>query len=204
MRTVRVLSLLVAVVGATALGAATWMVGWDNLWSTPDQRGQRLFESGRYQEAAHTFAAPMWIGAAQFRNGDFKAAAETFGGLDTAESAYDQGNALLMSGKYQEAIARYDRALALRPGWPDATANRELARLRGERIAGKGADAGDQREGADKIVFDRDKKEQGGQDTQTVAEMSDAAARALWLQRIEPRPADFLQSRFLYQLQGAP
>lgn len=204
MRTVRLLCLLVVALGVSALGVATAMVGWSSLWSTPDQRGQRLFEAGLYDKAAHTFANPMWIGAAQFRNGDFKAAAETFGGLDTAEAAFDQGNALLMSGRYQDAMARYDRALALRPGWPDAAANRELARLRGERIAGKGADAGDQREGADKIVFDRDKKEQGGQDTQTVAEMSDSAARALWLQRIEPRPADFLRSRFLYQLQSTP
>jgi len=30
--------------------------------------------------------------------------------MDTAEAAYDQGNALLMLGKYEDAVGRYDRA----------------------------------------------------------------------------------------------
>ena len=112
---------------ATLAGAA-WSVGWSQLWLTPDQRGRRLMAQQRYAEAAAAFADPMWRGVAQFRAGDFKAAAQTFGGMDTAEAAYDQGNALVMLGKYDEAIERYDRALALRPGWPDAEANRTLAR----------------------------------------------------------------------------
>ena len=103
------------------------LVSWQDLWSTPDQRGQRLMEAGHYAEAAAQFADPMRRGVAQFRAGDFKAAAETFGGIDTADAAYDQGTALIMLGKYDEAIKRFDRALVLRPGWADAEANRTLA-----------------------------------------------------------------------------
>lgn len=189
-----------------ALAIAAWMVGWANLWSTPDQRGWRLMEERRYAEAALSFADPMWQGTAQFRAGNFKEAAQIFGGMDTAEAAYDQGNALVMLGKYDDAIARYDRALALRPGWPDAEANRTLARLRAEAIRQKGGDAGDQREGADQIVYDKDKKDQQGQQTQVAgAPMSDEAVRALWLKRVQTRPADFLKARFAYQLQaGTP
>jgi len=55
------------------------LVSWQDLWSTPDQRGQRLMEAGHYAEAATQFADPMRRGVAQFRAGDFKAAAETFG-----------------------------------------------------------------------------------------------------------------------------
>jgi hypothetical protein len=40
-----------------------------------------------------------------------------------------------MLGKYQDAIQRYDRAIALRPGFADAEANRALAKLRAERLA---------------------------------------------------------------------
>lgn len=204
MKTVRTLGFICVLIVLASLGVATWAVGWEDLWSTPDQRGRRLFEAGRYAEAAEAFADPMWIGAARFRAGGFREAAEMFGGLDTPESAFDQGNALVMLGKYEEAMARYDRALALRPSWPEAAANRELARLRAERMKQTGADAGDQREGADRIVFDKDKKDQGGQATETAAAMSDDAVRALWLKRIEPRPAEFLQARFLYQLQATP
>lgn len=191
-------------VTVVALVAAAWIVGWSNLWSTPDQRGRRLMAEGRYAEAAAAFVDPMWQGVARFRAGDFKEAAQTFGGMDTAEAAYDQGTALVMQGKYDEAIARYDRALTLRPGWPEAEANRTLARLRAEMVRQKGGDAGDQREGADQIVYDKNKKNQAGQETQVSgAPMSDEAVRALWLKRVQTRPADFLKSRFAYQLQAA-
>jgi Ca-activated chloride channel family protein len=179
------------------------LIGWQDLWSTPDQRGQRLMDAGRYAEAAVQFADPARRGVAQFRAGDFKAAAETFGGIDTAEAAYDQGTALIMLGKYDEAIQRFDRALALRPGWADATANRALAAARGAKINKGGSDAGDQREGADQIVYDKDRKS-GGQDTRAEGAMSDQSVRALWLKRIEPRPAEFLRSRFLFQLEQKP
>jgi Ca-activated chloride channel family protein len=179
------------------------LIGWQDLWSTPDQRGQRLMEAGRYTEAATQFADPMRRGVAQFRAGDFKSAAETFGGIDSADAAYDQGTALIMLGKYDEAIQRFDRALSLRPAWADAQANRALAVARGAKLKNSGGDPGDQREGADQIVYDKDKKS-GGQDTQTEGVMSDASVRAMWLKRIEPRPAEFLRSRFLFQLEQKP
>lgn len=198
-----------AITGAfcvVALVGAAWSLGWSRLWLTQDQRGRHLMAQQRYAEAAAEFADPMWAGVAHFRAANFKEAAQTFGGMDTAEAAYDQGNALVMQGKYDEAIARYDRALALRPGWPDAEANRTLARLRAEMVRQKGGDAGDQREGADQIVYDKDKKNQAGQETQVSgAPMSDEAVRALWLKRVQTRPADFLKARFAYQLQaGSP
>ncbi|WP_421999194.1 tetratricopeptide repeat protein [Reyranella sp.] len=192
----------IAALSAVALAAAGGIVGWGNLWSTPDQRGRHLMEEGRYAEAAAAFADPMWQGVARFRAGDFKGAAQAFGGLDTAEAAYDQGTALIMLGKYDEAVARFDRALALRPGWADAEANRTLARLRAERVRQAGGDAGDQRLGADQIIFDRDAKRQDGQETRVEgAPMSDKAVRALWLKRVQTRPADFLRARFAYQLE---
>ena len=204
-RTIRSLA-LTAVLTAGALAVAGWSIGWPALWETPDQRARRLMAHGDYAAAAKAFADPMWIGVALFRAGEFKAAAQTFGGMDTAPAAFDQGNALLMMGKYDEAVARYDRALALRPGWADAEANRTLARLRAERIRQKGGDAGDQREGADEIVYDKDRKNTGGQETEVSgAPMSDEAVRALWLKRVQTQPADFLRARFAYQLQsGAP
>lgn len=193
----------VAAVTAGALLVATWSCGWQDLWSMPDQRGRRLMAQARYADAAAAFADPMWQGVARFRAGEFKRAGQVFGGLDTADSAYDQGNALVMQGKYDEAVARYDRALALRPGWADAEANRTLARLRAERLRHPGGDLGDQREGADEIVYDRKGKRPDGQSTEAAgAPMSDEAVRALWLKRVQTQPSDFLRSRFAWQLQS--
>jgi Ca-activated chloride channel family protein len=179
------------------------LVGWQDVWSTPDQRGQRLMAAGRHAEAAAQFADPMRRGVAQFRAGDFKTAAETFGGIDTAEAAYDQGTAMIMLGKYDDAVKRFDRALALKPGWADATANRTLATLRAAKVKQTGGTTGDQEQTADQIVYDKTRK--GGLDTEVEAgAMTDQSVRALWLKRIEPRPAEFLRSRFLFQLEQKP
>jgi Ca-activated chloride channel homolog len=147
----------------------------------------------------------MWRGAALMKAGQFKDAAQAFGGVDTAEAAYNQGNALVMLGKYDDAVARYDRALALRPEWTDAGANREIARLRAARMKTAGEDAGEQKESADDIVYDKTKKNEGGEETLTNGgPMSDDQVRALWLKRVQTRPADFLRARFAYQVQAQP
>lgn len=203
MSTLRALALL-GVLLLVALALAAWRLGWSDLWASPDQRGYVLFERGRFRDAAAAFADPMWRGAAQMRAGDFKAAEATFAAIDSADGAYDQANALVMLGKYEEAVARYDHALGLRPGWAQAEANREIARLRAERLNALGADAGDQREGADRTVYDKDARNPEGQETQvTGTPMSDEAVRALWLKRVQTKPADFLRARFAYQLQAS-
>ena len=183
------------------LAAIGWRIGWDELWASGDQRGRWLMNHGRYAEAAQAFDDPLWRGVALMRGVDFKAAEQAFAGLDTPLSAYDQGNALVMQGKYDEAIRRYDRALALRPGWADAEANRTLARLRADLVRKKGGNTGDEEQKADEVVYDKDKKNNDGMNTRVEAGMSDAAARDLWLKRVQTRPADFLKARFLYQLQ---
>ena len=193
--------------GITAVALALGMsrIGWYDLWASPDQRGRYLYEHGRYAEAAASFRDPMWRGVALLRASDFKTAAHVFGGRDTAEGAYDQGNALVMLGQYDAAVGRYDRALELKPGWDDASANRKLAQLRAEKMKSPGGDAGDQREGADQIVYDKDASKPEGQDTEVDnAPMSDEQVRALWLKRVQTKPADFLRARFAYQLQVAP
>ncbi|CAH1656155.1 TPR_REGION domain-containing protein [Hyphomicrobiales bacterium] len=190
--------------GLLALAIAWSMIGWPALWASPDQRGRWFFERGHYGDAAEAFIDPLWRGAALMRAGRFKEAEQVFAGLEGAEAAYDQGNALVMLGRYPEAVSRYDRALMLRPGWADAAANRNLAALRAERMKAPGADAGDQREGADQIVYDKDAKTPAGQETQVSATaMSDEQVRALWLKRVATRPADFLRARFANQLQSS-
>lgn len=79
--------------------------GW---WQRADQRDhQRLAE-----------------GVEAYRKGDFATAQRRFEGIDNEQGWYNLGNALARQGRYDEAIAAYDRALEQRPDMADAKANR--------------------------------------------------------------------------------
>jgi Ca-activated chloride channel family protein len=195
---------VVAAATAASLCAAGYELGFRALFLTADQRGRVLMARQRPADAAEAFRDPLWRGVALFRAGDFEGAAQSFGGADKAESAYDRGNAFVMLGRYEDAVKSYDRALALRPGWPDASANRDIARIRGERKKATGGETDNTESAPDQIVFDKDKK--GGENTVVKGDapsMSDEAVRALWLKRVQTRPADFLKVKFAYQLQSA-
>lgn len=200
---------LVGLATVVALLVVGLHAGWRNVLLTPDQRGWLLLGRGENAAAAAAFRAPLWRGVALFRSGDFKGAAQAFAAVDSAEAAFNQGNALVMLGQYDAAIKRYDRALVLRPDWPDAIANRDIASIRGERKKAEGGVNDDTESTPDDIVYDKTKK--GGENT-TIQElgqdsggsMSDEAVRALWLKQVQTRPADFLRVKFSYQLQVAP
>jgi Ca-activated chloride channel family protein len=176
---------------------------WASLWLTPDQQAKRYLERGEFIEAARTFQDPMWQGVAWYRAGEFEEAAKAFARLDTAEANFNGGNALLMRGLYKEATASYDKALENRPGWIEAMENRDLAIARGKRVERTGADMGDQLIGADDIVFNENASNEAneGQDTEVAGSqaLSNQEIQALWLRRVQTRPAQFLQSKFAYQ-----
>ena len=66
-----------------------------------------------------------------------------------------------------------------------------------------GGDLGDQKLGADKIVFDKSQKNEGQQtDVSGDAAASSEQMQALWLRRVQTRPADFLKAKFAWQLAG--
>jgi Ca-activated chloride channel family protein len=176
-----------------------------DLWLTPDQQGQRLFGRQRYQEAAERYTDPMRKGVALFRAAEFEQAAALFGRIESAPAAYNRGNALVMLGRYQEAISSYQRALQLRPGWPQAEQNMQLAEARQAKLAPPEDDAGGTGGmlAADEIVIDDSGRVDNSDNTQTDegagGEMSDAELRTLWLRRVQTRPADFLRAKFAYQ-----
>lgn len=151
------------------------------------------------------FREPLWQGAAWYRAGEFENAARAFARRNTAEAHFNQGNAWLMRGQYPAAIAWYDRALELRPDWQAAAENRALAVARAQTIEPQGGDMGDPKLGADKIVFDKNAKNEG-LDTELAGgkALSDPELQALWLRRVQTRPADFLKVKFaLQQAAGA-
>ena len=178
---------------------------WVNFWLTPNQQGQRLADQGHYLEAARVFQDPAQKGAAFFRAGDFESAAAVFGRMRGAEAAYNRGNALLMLGRYEEAISSYMDALEMKPGWLEADENLAIARARKDKLAPPEDDAGGTggKLEADEIVFDdtgRVKNSGSEEVTDGGESLSEDEMRAVWLRRVQNDPADFLRTRFAYQL----
>ena len=70
--------------------------------------------------------ARMQEGIDAYRKQAYPRAIDLFSGLDGADAQYNLGNALANAGRLDDAIAAYDRALALQPGMTDALANRKV------------------------------------------------------------------------------
>jgi len=174
-----------------------------NFWRTPDQRGDVLLRTGKFAEAAKAYTDPWQIGVAQYRNGDFEAAAKTFARVPGATGAFDQGNACLMHGNYDGAIVSYDRALGFRPNWKDAEENKALAIARKAKIEASGENRAEEQAQAykpDEIVFDQKGGDKRGEPTELAGEKtSDEELRATWLRNVQTTPSDFLRAKFAYQ-----
>lgn len=192
-------SLVIA--GTAVVLASVWN---PDLWATPDQRGGRLFRQGKFDEAAKAYRDPYRRGVALYRGGQFKDAEAAFATVATPEAAFDRGNSLVMLGKYAAAITSYDRALSLRPGWPEAADNRAVAVVRRDRMTFKGGDASGGKVKADKIVFEQGKNPNPGEQTEVAGgkPLSDEELRGLWLRRVQTKPADFLRAKFAFQMQS--
>lgn len=101
-------------------------MGWDDLWQTSDQQGQKLLQSGQAEQAAETFSDPEWKASSYYKAQNFEAAEALFTEGESADSLYNLGNAQARQQKIEEAIASYEKALALNPDMEDAKFNLDL------------------------------------------------------------------------------
>lgn len=107
-------------------------LSWEDLWSRSDQQAAQAMNEGDTETAQQQFKDPDWKAAAAYRNGDFDTAAELYSHSDSDSedenqtNHYNQGNALAKSGKLEEAIKSYEKALTQNPDNEDAQLNKDL------------------------------------------------------------------------------
>jgi len=169
-----------------------------DLWLTRDQQGRLAFERGDYAEAAGLFDDPMWRGIAMYRAQRPADAVQAFVQVDSAESDFNQGDALAKLGRFKAAAARFEAALGRRPDWKEAQAN--LALVRSLIPPDEKDDDEDDEEPPDippdEIKFDN-KSNKGKQ----VTMVADKQTAETWMRTIQTTPTELLARRF--QIQAA-
>lgn len=159
------LLVLVAAVALPTGGARA--AGWRDLWQRPDQQAARALAEGDAARAATLASDPQWRASALYRAGDFAAALDGWQAPDSADAAYNRGNALARLGRLEQALEAYDQALELAPGMEDALANRALVEQALQQQAGESgpADAsqdGEPQQGDDPAAGDGSSQDQAG------------------------------------------
>jgi Ca-activated chloride channel family protein len=206
-KTVKYMPLGIILISACAFLISLSLVDWSpvSLFLTPDQRGRIFMAHREYSKAARVFEDPQQRGTAQYRAGDFKDAAASFGQDDSLEAFYNRANAMVMLGNYDQAIAGYRDVLTRRPGWKEAADNLKLAEERKKRL--NPPDEGDTGTGGylppDKVVFDKKAANAPNDQKETVSggkkRLTEWEVQAMWLRKVQTQPADFLRAKFSYQ-----
>ncbi|WP_424814313.1 VWA domain-containing protein [Roseococcus sp. YIM B11640] len=202
---------LMWLLGAQPSYAADGDMGWFwRLWLTSDQRAQLLLNRGEPARAAALFTDPARRGAALYAAGDYQGSASAFSEAAGAEAAYDRGNALMMMPRaWDDAISAYDRALHLRPDFPEARENRAIAEaFRRQQQEAEAARANNQTDDPEarppdpsQVVADQPPQPPGqqGQPQAPGHGLSDDEIQQMWMRRVGGTPADFLRQRFARQ-----
>lgn len=167
-----------------------------DMWLTHDQQGRRAYERGDIERAGKLFDDPMWKGVALYKAGHFQEALDSFALVDTPESWFDQGNALLRLGKFDDGASAYRKALEKREGWPDAIDNLALA----ERLAKAEKDEDEEQPEQpnlkpDSVEFD-DKGKKGKAGRVDAGEQTSE----MWMKNIVVSPADLMARKFALEL----
>jgi Ca-activated chloride channel homolog len=110
---------------ALSLPPSAHAVSWNDLWQRADQQAQARLDAGDAKTAQTLARDPALRASAAYKAADFPAAAQDYSALDNADGKYNLGNALAKQGRYPEAIAAYDEALARKPDMEDAAANKK-------------------------------------------------------------------------------
>ncbi|AWM79524.1 hypothetical protein DKL61_03700 [Gammaproteobacteria bacterium ESL0073] len=99
---------------------------WNQLWLNKDQQGQKLLKENKPKDAMTMFKDKRWQSYAAYEAKDYQKAEKAFANAKTPAGIYNYGNALARQGKYQEAIAAWDKAIKNKPDFEQAIVNKKI------------------------------------------------------------------------------
>jgi Ca-activated chloride channel family protein len=183
-----------------------WVFEPQYWWQTPDQAGLEHYRAGRYRHAVRHFNNSGWRGAACYRAGDYECAAQAFSKLAAATgSELNLGNTAAQQQQPEIAIAHYDAALRMQPGWLSAEENRALMRIAiatHDRDQRNKPETGEPTEDPDGTVID-DRAKKGKPGAINIEKLDPGAVDKLWLRNVRTDPGEFLRLRFAAEAQAA-
>lgn len=179
-----------------------------NLWLTPDQQGQLLFNLGKYSKAAEAFKNTKWQAYSQYGAENFKQAATLYSQFDDIDSTLSQANAYAQDRRYVKAKGVYADILTRDPD--NTTAKNNLAivqaiidevnRYSESQQAESGdspkelGDAPQTGDGADEKLVEQKVEQLSSEQL-----LLDPALNEMWLRQVQKNPARFLSQKFYMQ-----
>ena len=143
--------------------AESALIDTGHLWSTPDQKAMKAFESGDNTGAAQNFTQPEWKASALYRDGNYEAAAKILEQTDNSDGYYNRANALAKLGNYEEALKAYDKAIELDPSNKDAKYNRDQVKKAIEQKTSEDNKSDQEKSDQDKSDQDQEKQDESQQ-----------------------------------------
>lgn len=90
------------------------------------QRINEAFLKKQYDKVLKLSDDPLSKGSAEYKLENYEGALKTFQQAQSADARYNEGNTLAKLEKYKDAIAAYDKALAISPNMQDALDNKQM------------------------------------------------------------------------------
>lgn len=197
------------------------MQRWWDLWLTPDQQGQRLFNQNQYLEAAKHFTDPLRKGTAYYYAREYKLAQSAFIQMENDHGLYNAASALARQREYVKARNLLSSLLKKETLSPSLRADVEhnLAVISGivEEVNRTSESQSSSSDGPEEsLELDESQPQTGdGADEETVEALmvketltakqmlADQDLADKWLKRVEADPKYFLKAKFQGELLNA-
>ncbi|MEG3753924.1 vWA domain-containing protein [Psychromonas arctica] len=101
-----------------------------SVWENSQQNAYQAFKAGNYKSAGEQFEDPSWKASALFKDKQYQQAEAIYKNQkekmpNDTNNLYNLGNAQAMQQKYKQALASYNAALAIKPDFAEALANKK-------------------------------------------------------------------------------
>lgn len=181
----------------------TMAAGWDEIWWSADQLGQKALGQGDYQTAASSFDDPYRKGWSLYQLGDYQAAEGQLRKVETGEGYFYLANALAMQSKYKEALRFYGESIKAKGNFPAAQHNLGIVK---DKIASSNKVSANQRNVNDdgQVMLQVGAKGNVKKKQHLNIDPLEYSEEELdaWLNKVKSSPEKLLKTKFELQAQG--